>query len=475
MTQFALMKGGKTTHESRYLDALPVNMIPIAHQAPNASGYLRSFQGIEHLYDCDGASYGGLYNDLLGKEYRILGSKLYEDGAIVGNLQAPKMTNLCHSRYAQAFVDDGKLKFFRDNKITVLTNWAQGEKSDSQPGTSYDLSGVIDVDRHQGRFVWINKSRFGCTALENEQRPDYVSPYYSPESDPDNNRAIRSCFGKYVAIFGRHTTEFFSLTGNAKNIYMPQKNMETQCGIVATPSVCLFGNGFVAIGGGKGERLGVVMISPGKHQKISTDTVDKLLEKYKESELTEALVETDFSNSHSLVFIHLPQETLCYEANQNAWFQLKSGITKDNPYTGRHFIYNHEKGVTVGDISQGRVGLLTDDVSSQYGELVEHLLYTPFIKVNPKRGKVPLYDLGFTSLMGFSVKIQRLFISITLDGLYYGEEKVIEFNEPLDFLTQILLSDIGAVEDSIGFKFRWVTTENVTLSGFNVRIGYGDR
>lgn len=472
MTQFALMKGRKTTENSRYLDAFPVNMMPIPEQAPNASGYLRSFRGIEPLFNCDGPSYAATYNDLMGKEYRILGKKLYEDETIVANLAAPHMANLCHSRYSQAFVDNGLLKFYRDNKVHVLTNWSRDEKIKGQPGTSYDLTGVIDVDRHQGRYVWINKSRFGCTALENEQRPDYVAPFYSPESDPDNNKAIRSCFGKYVAIFGRHTTEFFSLTGDANNIYMPQKNMETQCGIVSTPAVCLFGNGFAAVGSSKNESLSIVMIMPGKHEKISTATVDNLLNKYKESELANVLVEAHTIDNQPLLFVHLPQETLVYEMQQNTWFTLKSQTTQSGPYTGRHILYNHELGLTIGDSQQGRVGLLTEKVASQYDEQVEHLLYTPVIRVNPNRGLVPLFDLSFDSIDGYDAKAQRLFLSVTYDGAHYDTEKIIEFTEPQRFNNRILYSNVGAVEDTIGFRLRWLTKDNVSISGFNVRIGY---
>ncbi len=483
MAQFPLMKGRKTSKDSRYLDALPVNMIPIPSQAPNASGYLRSFKGIQHLYDCDGVSMSANYNDLTNNEYRILGSKFYKDGQEVAQLDNPVIANMCHSRYSQAFVDDGKVKYFRDGKVTELKNWAEGENYTKSPATNYDLTGVIDVDRHQGRYVWINKQRFGCTALaigstgdqsvSPEQRPDYIAPLYSPESDPDNNKAIRSCFGKYVAVFARHTTEYFVLTGDANNLYSAQKNMECQCGVVATGAVCVFGGAFAAIGSGKRESLAIVLITPSKYQKISTATVDKVLVKYKESELKSALCESITMDNHQLLFVHLPNETLVYDGSQNIWFTLKSSIVGDGPYTGRHIIYNHEEGLTIGDSQTGRMGLLTDAVASQYDNEVEHLLYTPFVKVNAGRGKVPLYDLSLDSIKGYSAKTQRLWISVTLDGRVYGNELLIDYNELFEYTNKVLLSNLGSVEDMIGFKLRWVTKDNVSISGFNVRVGYG--
>lgn len=676
MAQFPLIKGRKTSKDSRYLDALPVNMIPIPAEAPNAQGYLRSFKGINHLYDCDGISMSIDYNDLTGNEYRILGKKLYKDGSEVATLVDPHLANMDHSRYSQAFVDNGKLKYFRDDKVTELKNWSEGENyvsypkwkftpksgdgnyiqipkwtnssgfvikfnvylsslpstdsfllssekdsndnfsgvwykgSDNSfyyrlkdptqdvtnvdvkiqtavigensiaisteskfqrniefvkctkkggalseffpgqmynlsmydvgnlaiyrtypmieeverkdgkkpeasttkeivntqdktgatngtlngywvdyhkqsepvksPPTQYDVSGVIDVCRHQGRYVWINKQRFGCTALtigasgdrntSPEQRPDYTAPLYSPESDPDNNKAVRTYLGNYVVVFGRNTTEFFRLTGDASNLFIPQKGMETQAGIVATPSVCHYMGAFAGIGSAKGESLGVILIEPNRHRKISTATIDGVLSKYKESELQESVVESVTMDNHNLLFVHLPNECFVFDGAQNAWFMLKSDVVGGTPYTGRHVMYNHKLGLTIGDKNKGRVGELTDDVASQYGEFVEHLLYTPFVKVNPRRGKVRLFDLSFDSIYGHSSQTQSIMISATEDGRIFGNEMYVEFNKPIVYANKTLISNLGSVEDSIGFKLRLVTKDNVALSGFNVRI-----
>lgn len=669
MAQFSLVKGRRTSKNSRYLDALPVNMIPVPAEAPNDSGYLRSFKGISHLYDCSGPSYSALYNDLDDSEYRVVGIDLLKDGKSVGELINPVIANMAHSKLSTAFIDNGIVKYYRDGEITELKNWSSGENFVSYPDwkftpnfetasfvvipnwngeggaivsfnfyvkelpsddqfiigssradsnfsgvfykgsdkkfyvrfngkdifvqdcvegdnfvsvstdsefqypisyigavktgqtsrkntkgqitnllmysvsdaskfreypliidserdseesppkpstriientnddtgatngvlnggwynyhsqsdpvrsdpTSYDLTGVIDIDRHQGRYVWLNKNSFGCTALtigssgnqntSPEQRPDYAAAIYTPESDPDDNRAIRSFLGNYVAVFGRYSTEFFRLTGDAGNIYSPQKNMETQAGIVATGAVCHFMDNFAAIGSKKGDSLGVIMIGPGSSRKISTATIDRELAAYKESELNSSLVESVTMDNHTLLFVHLPKNTFVFDGSANTWVTLKSGISDDNSYTGRHVIVNPELGVTIGDKNKGRVGLLTDDVSSQYGEDVEHLLYTPYIKVSQGKKTVPLFDLSFDSIYGHSSKAQSLMISATTDGRTYSAEHYLTFNEPIHYTNTPLISSVGSVNDSVGFKMRFVTKDNVAISGFNVRVG----
>ena len=690
MPQFPLVQGSKTSKNARYSSAFPVNMVPTPFPTEGSSGYLRSFPGITHHYDCDGASYAAHYNDLTQTEYRISGAKLYANGESVAEIVGGKLSTIAHSPNSTAFVDDEKLKYFRDGKVTELKNWYEGEnyksfpdykftvkfegvthvdipsfnpgggfsiklkiyltsmptrnsfilgaktsydgdttgkkfvgvffnsddnklyyrlkndpdledpsendieigpvsvgtnfytitstesfehaiqyiggvsingtmqarftdgeiervemsasitgdivrdyemiksvsrdsddvpatpttrvltnKADSgssgngqivggsspwtayhsqegsikSPATDFDLTGVIDIDRHEGRYVWINKNRLGCTAISKgktgdpdtvpEERPDYLAPFYAVESDPDENKAVKSWQGKYIAVFGRNTTQWFGLTGNEEQIYLPQKSMQTAAGIVGTHAICRYKDAFAAVGSTKGGTLQVMIITPGTFKKISTSSVDIIVNKYKESELQDLLLETFLFNNHEFVIMHLPNETLVWDGSQAVWFELKSGTEGSNPYVGRHVIYNQEEGLTIGDKSSGRVGKIDDNVSSQYGELVEFLLYTPFVRVNTDRGVVPLFDLKFDSIFGHVNEFQSIFISFTTDGLMYGNEYRLRYNDPRTYNSRPMIGNLGSVADSVGFKLRVQSKEPVNLSGFSVRIGYG--
>jgi len=661
-----LMKGTKTTVNARYDDALPVNMLPVPAETEKATGYLRSFSGIEFFYDAAGFSYGAEYNDLLQKEYRILGEKLTEDGVQVADVVGGKLTNIVHSPNSVCFVDNGTLNYWRDEKLTQIKNWEEGEnyvsypqwkftpnfngssyvkipawtnengfevgatvyleslpsvdmfviaskRTDSNfsgiwykgsdkkfyirvtgttdvelqeaivgeniltysslvkfqyqieligavqkgvaisdfltgqiynvslfdhvnsnifrkytqliledqedgvkpdtpttkvivnsqdasgitngtltglwtdyheqgdpvksPATEFDLEGVLDVDRHKGRYVWINSRRFGCTALtvgaagnqdtSPEQRPDYVAPFYSPEHDPDDNKAIRS-WNNYVVIFGRNSTEFFRLTGNADNLYVPEQSYVVEAGIVSTHAVCEYAGAFAGLGSTKGGTLQVMMISGGKYQKISTSTVDRVINSYPESELKGVLVETVMMDNHNLLFVHLPNETLVFDSNQNAWVTLKSSVKGDDPYRGRHIIYNQKEGLTIGDKIEAKVGKLKDEISSQYDQFVEHILYTPFVQVNQGYGKIPLHRLKFNSIYGHVNVAQSIMISATLDGRTYGREYYLTYNMKDDYTNKVIMSSLGSVEKSIGFKARIVTKGPVNISGLSV-------
>lgn len=484
MPQLPLMKGTRTTKDARYLDALPVNMVPTTAQTDSANGYMLSFPGIKTYFNCNGASFGAHYNSAIGKEFRVLGKELYEDTKKVADIVGDKLTNICHSPNSTAFVDDQKVKYFRDEIVTELKNWAEGEYAKDSDPSNYDLSGVIDMDRHEGRYVWINKNRLGCTALAGgiggdpntspEQRPDYVAPFYATEADPDDNKAVRSWQGKFIAVFGRNVCQWFGLTGNAKSIYASQKSMQTQFGIVSTHAVCRYKGNFAALGSEKDGTLQIAMVAPGSYQKISTPTIDRIINSYKESELQDVLLDAFLKDGQDFLMVTLPNQTFVYEANQGVWFQLKSGIEVDNKYSGRHVVYNHEEGLTIGDSGLGRVGKLDESISSQNGLDTEMIVYTPFLRVNNGKGAVPLFDLEFESIFGHVNQFQSVFISTTLDGRSYGNEYRLQYNDVRQYLNRAFISNVGRVNESIGFKLRVVSKETVNLSSFKVRVGYGN-
>jgi len=665
-----LMKGDRASKNAKYLSALPVNMYPIPHQTESASGYLRSFPGIEHYYDCDGVSRGAMYNSLEKSEYRVLGRQLYKDGQSVATVGGTNITSICHSPYSTAFVDQGKLKYFRDGQVTELQNWSEGEffttfpdwiftpnfngtgfifmprwkpsggmlvtisfylesvpssdqfligsnrdldanysgvfiradgkicyrlsnadievqdavtgdntvqinpdlpflydieligavkrtgvieshfdsgeitqvkmydysdpstyrvydlnttvprnddgtKPDSpeekiitntqddsgatdaelrgewtdyheqgQPfksdATSYDLGGVIDADRFEGRYVWINKQLIGVTALVGgdddtspEQRPDYYAPFYKAESNPDDNLAIKSWKGAYVAVFGRSTTQFFSLTGDANLILRPRKEMQVQAGIVSTHAVCRYAGAFAALGSPKDETLQVMLIGAGTYQKISSELIDVKLSKYKESELENVVLESFEYESRVFLIMHLPNETYIYDSTQNMWSQLATGMS-EGAYTGMHIIYNQEEGLTIADRFTNRVGKLNDEISSQYNALTEHILYTPVVQLNNSRGVSRIFDLSFNSVFGFSEKAQCVKLSPTLNGgINYVPEVETKYNQPMEYANKVLMPVVGACEKSIGFKMRVISESPVNLSAFSMRVSNG--
>ena len=72
---------------------------PFPRDTGNDSYYLRSFPGLTQSNIAKGISYAVEYNDVKHKEYRLIGSELYEDGVSVQGGLSPSISQyLPHSK-----------------------------------------------------------------------------------------------------------------------------------------------------------------------------------------------------------------------------------------------------------------------------------------------------------------------------------------------------------------------------------------
>ena len=154
------------------------------------------------------------------------------------------------------------------------------------PATTFTLGTVIDAVRNRARYAWIiaDSGRFGVTDLQNEQRPDYISPFYSAESEPDRNIAIDAWKG-YIVIFGRFTVEYFGLTGSAENIYSPAQSLTVRAGIIGRGCKTQYLDSFAILGGPQFEPPSIYLINQGSYQEIATRRIQKILRNYTLAEI----------------------------------------------------------------------------------------------------------------------------------------------------------------------------------------------
>lgn len=670
-----LVKGSGVSKNAKYIDRRTVNLYTIPRDTGNDSYYLRSFPGLTQSSIAKGISYAAEYNDVTQKEYRLIGSELYEDGVSVQGGLSPQLANTCHTASNQAFVSGGKIKYWKEGKLYELENWKEGENFVSYPdykfivnfngskgikipdfivdgdsifsatidsalgadfnllygtkkvgadnyayqlffdkdesklfeivtknttqvrkieiaelntdnlnvnvtvnsvlndnvtipiqrvggadgkfitgtieefsliplaggvipqsystikevereteakpatptdntitntldpsmkatldsgmtwkdykeqgeptksvATTYDLSSFIDVDRFGSRFVCLTKDNFIATAIsigangdedtDFEHRPDFGGALIVQRSDPDKNMAIRAYQGKYVAVFGRNTVEFFVLSGDVNSVFSPVPNLTSSAGIVSTGAVCHFMGVFAAIGSTKGGSLQVMLIQTGSHKKISTADIDRTIMKYKESELSNALVESLLREGRQFLIVHLPKETLLYDGTTGNWSNLSTGYGRNrSTYQGMHFIYNPKLGFTCH--AGESISLLDDSVSSQNGDVQEFIAYSPMLEAVKGRGMLPMFGLTFDTIPGHVNQIQTAFISSSYDGYTFGEQELrLQYNNPNDYMNKIVIDSLGAVQHNIAFKLRVTSSDPVVMSDFSVRLGH---
>lgn len=364
---------------------------------------------------------------------------------------------------------DGTMEGFEGN-LWKLSDTAPDPSP--SPATDFNIGFVIDACRNKGRYLWISRDSglFGVTDIQNEQRPDYIAPFYSAETDPDRNLGIEAWKG-YAVVFGRYTTEFFSLTGNLAQIYQPNNSLAVRAGIVGTGAKCQFLESFAIVGGPADRPVSVYIIGQGSYKEIATRRIQKILREYSDDELSETVyIEQVKFDAHQILLIHLPRHVLSYDhaaaqAGANGWSILKTDTVGNKAYRGIHHIYDGS-GFSCGDKRIPQIMNFNFSSASHAGQKVEFSVFTPMVQVRNKR----LFDLEVDNIPGRPGSETNLAFSVTYDGISYREEKWTTFSTELDYTQRVLERTFGYVHNNVGFKLRWITDKPTSISDFRVRI-----
>lgn len=467
--QLPLMKGvGKDFTSADYIDYLPVNLLATPKEVLNASGYMRSFPGIEHFSDVNGISRGAEYNTAQNAVYRVCGGNLYKGKIPVGNIDGSGRVSLAHSRTSQAVIVNGQVVLYRyDGTTKTVDNWPV-----SSTYTQYELGSARDIVRVRGRYIWSKDGTdsFFISDLEDESHPDRNSAEYRAESQPDGIIGL-GVWRDFVVCFGTSTTEFFTLTGATTAgaaLYVNNPSYFVPKGIAGTHCKCQYLDAFAIISNPATGAPSVYLMESGQVKGIATASIEKIIRSYSADDLAQGVMESLRFDSHELLIIHLPQHVLVYDAaaSQNGpqWTVLKTGLA-DDVYRAIDFFYEGNT-ITCGDKLNPVTGQCKFDASSQYGQQQEYLLYTPLFKADNAR----LFDLELESSTGVAQIAEKMFISATTDGINHGREQLIPWNAPFRYDQRPIWSRIGRVRKNIAFKIRIVTSAPVTLSGCQVRI-----
>lgn len=399
--------------------------------------------------------------DLTGVDSRIY--SLQEKVEYSASGEKPPTTKTLKNEYLSSIGKDGKIK---------TGSWVKSDEQDpvvKSPATIYDLDDIIDACRNRARYIAINEKQIIITDLENEQRPDRDSAIYTAESNVDKNVAVFS-WNDYLAVFGKNSIEWFSLTGSAQNEYQSQAGMKTNCGAVGTHAVSKYGDNFVMLGCRQDGQYAVYVASPSKYQVISDSALNDIINTYNESELESATLEVVTYDNDDYIYLHLKNEVFLYSSTAQVWQVLKEGLYNDI-YTGVNVVQNPKLGkVTIGNKKASKVGILSKEVSSIYGEPIEYVMYSAINKIGDGVTPTILGALSLESPSGFSNYAKSVFISSTNNGLTYGNEYQMPFDEKFDYTKSHLVRSLGMTIGKIGFKVRGITKTGFNISAFEVVV-----
>ena len=456
-----LIKGDKVGIETDYRDALPVNMYAVKRDILSAKGYMIGYPGLTKLADGTGIDRGASYNERFEDQYRVSGTKLIsvsaggvvaELGDIPGSSQARLID--FYSFNTQGIIADGR--FF-------LYDPVGGFREVVDP----DLGNIIDG-------VWVDSYYF-MTDGENLLHTDIddeesISPltFATAEFMPDPSLGLAKTQDNKVMVFGRYSLEYFIDVATANFAFQRVPTRAQKIGIVATHAKCESSTKFYITGGFRDGAVAVYAIGIGSSIKVSNREIDKIITKYTEPELSDMRMECRTENDVTFILVHLPEETLCFNESiaavfgkEVAWSILKTG-TGDASYRGINGVFDARSAKWVyGDKTGAEIGILDNDVSTQYDAIAEWILFTPFLDL--ETFSVDEIDLetipGHTSTLDATVAV-----SITYNGVIYGSEYWMEYGEPSDYNQRFILRRLGICNDWLAFKFRGVSKSRMAFA-----------
>jgi hypothetical protein len=414
--QIPILSGVFTDNAPDFRQSYPVNMMPVAFGNGISNGYLRPAEGVTQFASGPGVDRGGIEYD--GELYRVMGTKLVKvssTGAVteLGDVGPGGQVSFTYSFDQLAIASGGRL-YYWDGTLTQVTD--------------PDLGTVLDVVWVDGYFMTTDGEFLVVTELSD---PTQVNPlkYGSSEVDPDPIVAVIKLRNEIYAI-NANTIEVFDNVGGEFFPFNRIDGAQVQKGAVGTHACCEFMQRIAFVGNGKGEAPSVYLAANATTEKIATREIDQILEGYTQAQLSQILVESRVEKDHTFLYIHLPDKTLVFDGNTSAqtgqaiWFVLTTTTVGFAQYRARNMVYCYGKWVC-GDPQSSNLGLLVDNVSSHWGQVVRWEFGTSIV-YNESRGVV-FHQLELVALTG-SVQLginPTVSTSYSLDGQSYSQERFI--------------------------------------------------
>ena len=410
--QIPILDGIYTDNNSDFRTAYPVNLIPVPKGQGISAGYLRPAEGINHVADLPGVDRGGIV--WRGEHYRVCGTKFVKisaSGQVIelGDVQSGGQCSFDYS-FDYLAINAGTSLYLYNGTLKQVTDENLGEVHD-----------VIWVD---GYFMTSDSDNIVITELNN---PFEVNPlkYGSSEVDPDPIVGLLKLRNE-VYVLNRNTIEVFDNVGGEFFPFQRIDGAQTMKGTLSKRTCCIYMDAIAMLGSGRNEAITVYISSAGSAQKIATREVEQILSNYTESQLTECQLEARQVDGHAWLYIHLPDQTLVYDAiasqstGQPTWFILNSG----NGYTARNMTYAYNKWF-VGHTTESKLGVLTDETGEHWGNEIEWQFGTAII-YNESSGVIfhQLELVGLTGRNSF-LKESSIYTQYSTDGMEWSMPKFI--------------------------------------------------
>lgn len=380
--QLPLINGDSVDNNVDYRDALPVNMYAINKKILNSEGYMINFFGLTDYAQGVGKDRGAIWVSTLALEgmYRVSGNALIsidENGAVtnLGEIPGAEQVSMAFSFNNLAIVADEKLFYY---------NLGAGLREITDP----NVGKPIDIIWIDGVFVLTDARIIYQSDIANEEIFNTLD-FADAEFIPDPSRGLGKNEDDELVVFGAFSIEHFQNIGSANFLFQRINSKAQKIGIIGTHCKKEMNGRWYTVSRRNETSTSFHIISLGTEKVISSRDTDQILDKYTEKELKNVTMDVAVIDNTRFVIYHLPRDTLLFNENiadtmgvDNAWSIIKTDVLGDDVFRGKNLVRDARNSKwTIGDKIDNRIGFLDKSVSTHYNEIVEWILFTPFVKL----------------------------------------------------------------------------------------------
>jgi hypothetical protein len=461
-----LIKGDKIGVETDYRDALPENMVAISRPMFGAAGYMLQMPGLSLLGNGQGPDRGGIWNERFEDHYRVSGQNFISvasDGVstTLGAIPNGDIASLPYSFNSQGIIADGRF-------------WLYSPTSGFNEVVDPELGDPIDGVWVDGYYCLTDGENIYHTDINDESSIDPLK-FATAEFMPDKSLGCGKTQDNKWIVFGRYTTEYFVNVAQDNFAFQRVATRAVNVGIVGTHAKAEMNDRWYLMGGRKEEGVGIHLLGVGSAERVSTREVEKVIGQYSETQLQDAILESRTEDAYAFITVHLPNHVLIFNETiaakagiETAWSILKTGVEND-PWRAVHGIFEPRLGQWVyGDKLNSNIGILDETVATQYGEIAEWVLYTPFLLLESQSiDRIEIETMpGHTGSDDATV-----FISMSYDGVTFGKEWKETYGLPSDYGKRFILRRLGYVRDWVGIKLRGASRSRMAFGTATVDHG----
>ena len=262
------------------------------------------------------------------------------------------------------------------------------------------------------QYVTFIDSYFVCTTDENKFIHSNVNDgltwtatdFGSAESATDGV-VVPFVYKNQLFVAGERTIEGFANIGEGADFAFQRSGLFLDEGVMSPFSVAETDEATLFIGGGKNEGPAVWALSGNNTVRVSTHAIDRVLEGLTIAELEAVFSWVYSEDGHYFIGFTLPTTTFVYDMSTKLWHERSSAIQQ--PDTS--YLYTRSRinavvkaygALYVGDNIDGRIGKLSSDTYTEYGEEIRRCVAGRPFANQGEQFSVPALELTIESGVG---------------------------------------------------------------------------